>query len=82
VKGDLALHASPPDGREGYVLQLSRPDEQGRVRWREWPSDDYLGAPREGASPVDEILARIHAWSRAGWTLTEPYEAVARWLRG
>jgi hypothetical protein len=38
----ITVHASHPDGHEGYVLLLRRPDPQGRVSWREWSSDDYV----------------------------------------
>jgi hypothetical protein len=82
MTGDLALHATPRDGREGYVLQISRPDAQGRVRWREWPSTDYVSAPREGISTVDEVVARVEEWARAGWQLSESVHLVTRWLRG
>jgi hypothetical protein len=82
TRDSLALHASEPGGGEGYVLLLHRPDAQGRVSWREWPADDYVSAPREGSSSVDEIEARVKAWARAGWKLSESEHMVAGWLRG
>lgn len=79
---ELALHATSPDGHEGYVLHLSRPDAEGRVRWREWPKSGYASAPREGRSPAGEVAARVEGWARAGWTLSESVHLVTRFLRG
>jgi hypothetical protein len=78
----LALHASQPGGGEGYVLVLHRPDAQGRVAWREWSADDYVGPAREGSSTIEEIEARVGGWARAGWTLSESLPLVTGWLRG
>jgi hypothetical protein len=76
----LAIHAGHPEGHEGYVLLIYRPDAEGRVRWREWSSDDYVGPPREGSSPVEEIVARVTAWSREGWSLSESVHLVTAFL--
>ena len=77
----LTVHASHPDGREGYVLLLHRPDAQGRVSWREWSSEDYVGPPREGSSTVDEIEQRLQEWDAGGWKLSESVHLVTAWLR-
>ncbi|HEX8242999.1 MAG TPA: hypothetical protein VF541_05880 [Longimicrobium sp.] len=77
----LTVHAAHPDGHEGYVLLLHRPDAQGRVSWREWSSDDYVGPPREGSSSVDEIERRLQEWTRGGWKLSESVHLVTTWLR-
>ena len=66
----FTVHAAHPAGGEGYVLLLYRPDAEGRVRWREWSSDDYVGAPREGSWQVDEIEARVRQWARDGHDIT------------
>lgn len=76
----LAVHAGHPQGHEGYVLLLYRPDAEGRVRWREWSSDDYVGPPREGSSSVDEIVARVAQWGREGWSLSESVPMVTGFL--
>ena len=76
----LALHADHPEGHEGYVLLLYRPDSEGRVRWREWSSDDYVGPPREGSSSVEEIVQRIADWGRDGWKLNESIHMVTEFL--
>ena len=77
----FTVHAAHPAGGEGYVLLLYRPDAEGRVRWREWSSDDYVGAPREGSWQVDEIEARVRQWARDGWKLSESEHLVSEWLR-
>ncbi|HEX8903732.1 MAG TPA: hypothetical protein VF771_02680 [Longimicrobiaceae bacterium] len=77
----LTVHASHPDGHEGYVLLLHRPDQRGRVSWREWSSDDYVGPPREGSSSVDEIERRLRDWTEGGWKLSESVHLVVDWLR-
>lgn len=76
----LAIHAGHPEGHEGYVLLLYRPDSEGRVRWREWSSDDYVGPPREGSSSVEEIVDRVVQWGREGWSLNESVHRVTAWL--
>jgi hypothetical protein len=83
MSGDsLAIHASEPEGREGYVLLLHRPDAAGRVQWREWSSDDYVGPAREGTATVEEIEARVTRWAHEGWKLSESLPLVTQWLRG
>ena len=77
----VTVHASHPEGHEGYVLLLRRPDGEGRVSWREWSSDDYVGPPREGSSSVDEIEGRLQEWARGGWKLSESVHLVVSWLR-
>jgi hypothetical protein len=82
VSGEsLTIHAAAPDGREGYVLLLHRPDAQGRVQWREWSSDDYVGPAREGTASVDEVEARVTGWAHEGWRLSESVHLVTGWLR-
>jgi hypothetical protein len=82
MMGDaLTVHVSHPDGHEGYVLLLHRPDAQGNVSWREWSSDDYVGPPREGSSSVDQIEQRLREWSQDGWKLSESVHLVTAWLR-
>jgi hypothetical protein len=76
----LAIHAGHPEGHEGYVLLLYRPDSEGRVRWREWSSDDYVGPPREGSSSVEEIVERVSNWGREGWSLSESVHLVMDFL--
>jgi hypothetical protein len=78
----ITVHASHPDGHEGYVLLLRRPDPQGRVSWREWSSDDYVGPPREGSSSIDEVEQRLREWAQGGWKLSESVHLVDSWLRG
>ncbi|HKP75994.1 MAG TPA: hypothetical protein VJT67_10655 [Longimicrobiaceae bacterium] len=76
----MTVHAGHPEGHEGYVLLLYRPDAEGRVRWREWSSDDYVGPPREGSSSVDEIVDRVAQWNREGWSLSESVHLVTSFL--
>ena len=77
----MTVHASHPEGHEGYVLLLHRPDSMGRVSWREWSSDDYVGPPREGSNTVDEVEHRLQEWARDGWRLSESVHLVLAWLR-
>jgi hypothetical protein len=77
----MTVHASHPEGHEGYVLLLHRPDSMGRVSWREWSSDDYVGPPREGSNTVDEVERRLEEWARDGWRLSESVHLVRAWLR-
>ena len=76
----LAVTAGHPEGHEGYVLLLYRPDAEGRVRWREWSSDDYVGPPREGSSSIEEIVDRVSQWGREGWSLSESVHMVTSFL--
>ena len=78
---NFAFHAAAPDGREAYVILLFRPDA-GSVRFREWSSADYTAPGREDVVPVQEMKARVDAWSRAGWTFTESPVRIAHWLAG
>jgi hypothetical protein len=78
---NLALHAASPSGGEGYVVLLFRPDTDGTVRYREWSSADYMAPGREDVMTVEEMNARVAAWSRAGWKLTESPIRIEHWLR-
>lgn len=77
----LAFHAAAPDGGEGYVVLLHRPDDAGRVETTEWPSDGYLAPGRHGSSTADEVLERVRGWRRQGWALSESVERIESWLR-
>ncbi len=76
----LAFQAASPDGGEGFVVLLQRP-EDGLLRTMEWPAGAYLAPGRLGETSVDELLARVRAWRSAGWTLSEPLERIESWLR-
>jgi hypothetical protein len=77
----LAFHAASPDGDEGFVVLLQRPDADGSLSTTEWPAGAYLAPGRHGGTSVDELLARVRAWRSAGWTLSEPLERIESWLR-
>ena len=79
---NFAFHAAAPGGGEGYVVLLFRPDGEGRVRFREWSSADYMAPGREGVMTAEEVRARVDGWARAGWKLTESPIRVASWLSG
>ena len=79
---NIAFHAADPAGGNGCVLLLFRPDAEGRVRVREWSSARYTEPGREDVVPVDEMRARVEAWARAGWTLTESPVRIGHWLDG
>ena len=79
---NLAFHAADPAGGDGCVVLLFRPDAEGRVRVREWSSADYTKPGREQVMPADEMRARVDAWVRAGWTLTESPIRIGQWLKG
>ena len=78
---NLAFHAADPAGGGGVVILLFRPDSEGRVRVREWSSADYTAPGREDVVPAERMQARVDAWARAGWTLTESPVRIAHWLR-
>ncbi len=77
----LGFHAAAPEGGEGYVVLLERPDATGQVRWREWSSGDYTAPAREGTSTADEIVRRVESWARDLWTLSESPQRISAWLR-
>lgn len=79
---NLAFHAQAPGGGEGFVILLFRPDAEGRVRFREWPSSDYVAPGREGLVSVEKMTERIEGWVRTGWKLTESPIRIAHWLGG
>lgn len=79
---NIAFHAADPAGGNGCVVLLFRPDEEGRVRVREWSSANYTEPGREDVMTVDEMRARVDAWARAGWTLTESPVRIGHWLNG
>ena len=79
---NIAFHAADPAGGNGCVVLLFRPDAEGRVRVREWSSAEYTKPGREQVMPVDEMRARVDAWVRAGWTLTESPIRIGHWLKG
>lgn len=78
---NIAFHAADPAGGNGVVILLFRPDD-GQVRVIEWSSGAYTLPGREDVVPVDEMRARVDAWARAGWTLTESPIRIERWLSG
>jgi hypothetical protein len=79
---NIAFHAADPAGGNGCVVLLFRPDAEGRVRVREWSSANYIEPGKEDVMPVDEMRARVHAWARAGWALTESPVRIGHWLSG
>lgn len=79
---NIAFHAADPAGGNGCVVLLFRPDAEGRVRVREWSSANYTEPGREDVMTVDEMRARVDAWARAGWTLTESPVRIGSWLAG
>ncbi len=78
---NIAFHAASPSGGQGYVVLLFRPDADGRVRYREWSSADYMAPGREDVTTVDEMNARVAEWARTGWKLTESPIRIEAWLR-
>jgi hypothetical protein len=78
---NIAFHAADPAGGNGCVVLLFRPDA-GQVRVREWSSARYTEPGKEETMPVDEMIARVHAWARAGWALTESPIRIEHWLTG
>lgn len=78
---NIAFHAADPSGREGYVILLFAPDAEGRVRYQEWSSADYMAPGREDTVSVEEMKARVDGWVRAGWKLTESPIRITAWLR-
>lgn len=79
---NIAFHAADPAGGNGRVVLLFRPDAEGRVRVREWSSANYTEPGQEDVVPVDEMRARVDAWARAGWALTESPVRIGHWLDG
>jgi hypothetical protein len=82
VSGDanIGFQATAPSGGEGYVILLFAPDADGRVRYQEWSSADYMAPAREDTVPAKEMMARVEGWRRAGWKLTESPIRIAHWL--
>jgi hypothetical protein len=79
VPPNIAFHAADPSGREGYVLLLL-PPASGRVRVRTWSSVDWTAPGREEEVEVSVLGARVRAWARAGWTLSESPLRIETWL--
>lgn len=77
----FAFHAQHPSGREGYVVLLFRSDQDGRLKYREWPSEGYAAPGIDGETTVAELEARVRSWARDGWKLTEHPDRIADWLR-
>ncbi|HEX8393375.1 MAG TPA: hypothetical protein VF665_13610, partial [Longimicrobium sp.] len=77
---NLGFQAISPDRRERFVLLCFRPDAEGRVSVREWGGGDQSG--REQTLAAADVLARINAWEKAGWTFTESPIAIRHWLGG
>ena len=76
----FAFHARDRSGTEGYVILLFRPDADGRLKYREWPSEGYAAPGIDGETTVDALVSRAREWARAGWTLTEHPDRIAHWL--
>jgi hypothetical protein len=79
---NIAFHAQDPAGGQGFVVLLFRPDADGRVRYREWSSADYMAPGREDVVPVEQMKARVTGWARTGWALTESPVRIRSWLDG
>ena len=78
----VAVHAAHPSGAPGVLLLLWRPDEDGRVAFRDWSSSDWLAPGIDGSAEGCKIWDRIARWKADGWVLSEPAERLAAWLRG
>jgi len=76
----LAIHAADPSGAPGVLLLLWRPDYMGRVLFREWSSDDWLAAGREGVAEAREVRERVRSWVELGWKFSEAPSRVEQWL--
>ena len=79
---NFGFHVTSPDGRRGVTMMLFRPDADGTVAWRQWATDDEVLGGREGASPVDEVLGRVEAWRRDGWSVSPHPNLILHFLRG
>jgi hypothetical protein len=76
----LCFFAAPPGGG-GVVVEVSPPDGEGRIAYREWDSGAEGETTRHGHTTAADLERRIRGWSRAGWTLGETPERVLGWLK-
>jgi hypothetical protein len=76
----LCFFAAPPGGG-GVVVEVSPPDADGRVAFREWESGGDGAQARTGTTTVPELERRMRDWMRAGWTLGDSVERVTGWLQ-
>ena len=81
VAETIAVHAAHPSGAPGVLLLLWRPDELGRVSFREWFSDDWLAPGRDGVADAVDLWERVQKWQAERWILSEPPQRLANWLR-
>jgi hypothetical protein len=77
----LCFFAAPPGGG-GVVVEVSPPDAEGRVAFREWDSSAADSSARTGATTIPELERRMRGWLRAGWKLGESVDRVTGWLQG
>lgn len=76
----FCFFAAPPGGG-GVVMEVSPPDAQGRIAYREWDTHAGESSARSGQTTAAEVERRMRDWARAGWTLGDPPERVLGWLR-
>jgi hypothetical protein len=77
----LGFHATDPSTGDTVVIELSPPDADGTIAFREWPAGQATAAGIEGTATAEEIEERMQRWARAGWKLGEPVPIVMEWLR-
>ena len=75
----LSLVIQGGGGDPESVLLIGRPDSAGRVRVREWTSNDWQSAVEYDVT-ADEIVQRVERAVRAFRRVSEDPRSLRRWL--
>lgn len=75
----LSLVIQGGGGDPECVLLIGRPDGAGRVRVREWTSNDWQSAVEYDVT-ADEIVQRVERAVRAFRRVSEDPRSLRRWL--
>ncbi|HET6680742.1 MAG TPA: hypothetical protein VFG84_06040 [Gemmatimonadaceae bacterium] len=75
----LSLVIQGGAGEPECVLMIGRPDGAGRVRVREWTSNDWQSAVVYDVT-ADEIMNRVERAVRAFRRVSEDPRSLRRWL--
>jgi hypothetical protein len=68
-------------GAPEKLLVIERPNADGRVRLRQWTSDDWSAAPKPAECSASGLLGEIERAVREGRSLNRELAAVRSWLR-